>query len=103
MPQRLQRANALRTSFGGYHERLQTDLVAIRANVLEAGRTQQDVHFGSRSVMRVQLRQLSREVIADAIAAHGRGDETSSGTEGAVALAIEIEQHLVVEKFAKAK
>src|SRR4051812_14591195 len=53
--------------------------------------------------MRVQLRQLSREVVADAIAPHGRGDKASPGSQGAVALAIEIQKHVVVEKFAEAE
>src|SRR3954462_13277103 len=103
MHQRPPRASALRTSFGSYHERLKSDLVAIGANVLKACRTQQVVHFGSSSVMSMQLRQFSREIVADTIAAHGRGDEASPGSQGAVALVIEIEKHVVVEKFAEAE
>src|SRR5215212_6465981 len=78
-------------------ERLQPDLVLSSGGLVKTRDAKPAHELRAWTIVRVELRELSHQIVGDAIGLHAGRDERTAVAETVVAVPVELNEQLVVE------
>src|SRR5688572_4850938 len=88
-------------ALSGDDQRLEADGIPPRAHLVKPGRVQPSNELIGSTVVRVELRELTHQIIRDAVGLHARRDEDPARSQPLVTIRVELHEQLVVQELAK--